>query len=334
MVVRRWQATLGVSLGGACLLVAALAPAAFAASGPVSSTLAKGTLNTSIWHVLNQDSGFSMTTNSGWMTIPTETAPVANFATALHDMVLQPVSSSANWTVSVETTFFGKKFGPSGTLPNYQGGGLYAWQDSSHWVRMLRQPSNCTLAVQIDDGTWGTQTGLFSASGQALATNTATENGVQGTPAYNTACNNSNDPLWLRLTKQGNLYTGYYSTNGTTWVQAESFQDPVVTVNDIGLNASEGGGTGTPINMGFKDFVVAGSSGTTSSTTATTSTTSSTTSSASSTTSSASGTTSSASSGSVPKTGSGPATPLAGLALLAAGVTLAMGRRRTRTQRG
>jgi hypothetical protein len=324
MVVRRWQTTLGVSVGGACLVIAALAPAAFAASGPVSSTLAKGTLNSSIWHVLNQDSSFSMSTNAGWMTIGTETAPVASFTTKLHDMVLQPVSSSANWTVSVETTFFGKPFGPSGTLPNYQGGGIYAWQDATHWVRMLRQPSNCTLGIQIDDGTWGSQTGLFTASGQALPTGTVTENGVQGTPAYTTACNNSDDPLWLRLTKQGNLYTGYYSTNGTTWVQAESFQDPVLTVNDIGLNASEGGGTAPPINMGFKDFVVAGSSGTASTTPSTTATTSST----SSTTSSSS------SGGAVPKTGSGPATPLAGLALLAAGVTLALGRRRTRAQRG
>lgn len=333
LLVRGWQKTVAVGVSGAALVVAAVAPAAFAASGPVSSSLASGKLNTSIWHVLNQDSGLSPTAHAGWLTLPTETALAASFGQA-HDVVLQPVASpSENWTVSVETTFFGKNFGPAGTLPNFQSGGIYAWQNGSNWVRMIRQPSNCTLAIQIDDGTWGSQTGLLTASGQPMPSGAAHENGVAGTPAYGVACNNSDDPLWIRLSKQGNLYTGYYSTNGTTWVETQSWQDPVLQVADVGINANEGGGTAPPSQMGFKDFTVSGVTGAPAAPTTTSSTASSSTAASSTASSSTAATSSSATSGSVPKTGGGPGVPLLGGALVAAGIALASGRRRARFSR-
>lgn len=284
-----------------------------AASGPQASTLSKGTLNTSIWtQVLGQDSGLSMTKHAGWLSIPTEHAPVGAFASTLHNMVLQPVSPSANWTVSVETTFFGVKFGPQGTLPNYQGGGIYAWQNDTSWVRMIREPADCKLGLQY-----------YSSTFQQPATWTTDSTAV--------VCNNSYDPLWIRLSKQGDVYTGYYSVDGSNWVQA----GPTETVStlspaDIGLNAGEGGGTGTPTDMGFKDFAVgatgkvvqppSSTSSSSSSSGATTSKASSTTSStASSSASSTATSSSSAGSTSIPKTGSGPLPFMAGLILTLAG---------------
>ncbi len=312
-----WPNAVRTALAGATLGILCLGPVALAATGPVSSTLAKGTLNTQVWQVLGQDSSMSLTKHPGWLTIATEHAPVAQFATTLHDMVLQTVAPSADWTVSVETTFFGTKFGPAGTLPNYQGGAIYAWQDDNNWVRMIRQVSNCTLGVQIDVGSWGSQTGIETPAGQPVATGTTTANGTAGTPAYDVACNNNDDPLWLRLTKQGDLFTGYYSTDGKNWVETQSFKDTTISVKDVGVNAGEGGGTATPTDMGFKDFTV-GSTPTAATNTAT----------------QPAANTATQPAASLPQTGGGPLLPVVGATLAAIGAGLLVRRRPARLTRG
>lgn len=292
-----------------------------AASGPVSSTFSKGTLNSSIWHVIGQDANLSMTAHSGWLTIKTQTLGVANYGTGLKDMVLQSADPTANWTVSVETTYFGIKFGPAGTLANYQGGGIYAFQDNTDWVRMQRQASNCTLALQADDGTWGSQTGITYGNGQTLPTNTVTENSASGTPAYTVACDNSADPLWLRLTKVGTVYTGYYSTDGSNWVQTESFAWPTLKPAYVGVTANEGGGTATPIDFGFKNFEATSATASGAASSASSSTPKATSSSAPASTPAASG------ASSVPKTGASPLVAMLGLLLALAGGTAALGLR-------
>ncbi len=302
---------LGLGAIGLTVGVLMAAGQVLAASGPQSSTLANDKLNTAIWtQVIGQNSGLSMIKPPGWLTISTEPAPVRSYATTLHNMVLQPVSPSANWTVSVETTLFGIKFGPSGTLPNYQGGAVYAWQNAQDWVRMLREPSDCMLTIgSLINGTFTPGT----TSSQAAAT----------------VCNNSADPLWLRLQKNGNVYTGYYSTDGKTWVSAGSATLSSLQPADIGLNANEGGGSAAPTYFGFKDFTVgtAATSGS-GSTSAASSTTSSTTSSAASSTtsstpsssaSSTSSSTTTTTSGSLPKTGTSPLEFVAGLVLMGIG---------------
>lgn len=311
----------GMRLFGVALAVSmalAAGTAAYAASsGPVSSSLSKGTLNTSIWTVIGQDSNLSMTAHPGWMTILTQHLPVATYGTGLKDMVLQPTNPSSNWTVSVETTYFGLSYGPPpGTSSNYQGGGIYAFQDSTHWVRVQRQALGCDLAVQMDDGSWGSQTGITYANGGALPNGTATENAAPGSAAFNVACNSKDDPLWLRLTKTGDVYTGYYSTNGSTWVQLQSFAWPSLQVKDVGLTANEGGNTFTPVPFGFKDFTVGATTATAATTTSTTAKTSSSTgSSAKSPTSTSASTSGSA----LPKTGESPLVALLGMLLIVVG---------------
>ena len=165
---------IGVAL--AATVTFAVGSAAFAASsGPVSSTLSKGTLNTSIWHVIGQDSNLSMTSNPGWLTIQTQHLPVATYGTGLKDMVLQPANPNGNWSISVETTYFNLKYGPPPGQPtNYQGGGIYIFQNNTDWIRVQRQALGCEVSVQMDDGTWGTQTGITLANGQPLPTGAAT----------------------------------------------------------------------------------------------------------------------------------------------------------------
>ncbi len=303
------------AIAGGVLLAAGQAVfAASSGSGPYSSTLATGTLNTRIWtQVVGQDSQLSMTKNPGWMTIGTEYGPNAAWAQHLHNMVLQPVSSSANWTVSVEESFFGATL-TSIQPPNFVQAGIYAWVSPTSWLRIIRQPAGCQLQVS------------WLSSGTVAQPSVAATNGT-------VACASQDDPLWLRLTKSGNTYTGYYSTNGTTWVEtnAETMPSTFAPV-DIGLNADQGGSQAPPTDIGFKDFTVLGQTGaspsaTTSSSSTAASTTSSSTanSSTSSSNSSTAATTSSTTSGTiggtttVPKTGSGPLPFVGGILLIATG---------------
>lgn len=283
-----------------------------ATSGPQSSSLAHGKLNTAIWtKVIGQDSGMSMTAHPGWLTLPTETASVRAFATQIHDLVLQPVTATANWTVSVETTFFGKKFAPAGALPNYQGGGIFAWESPTQWVRVWREPSNCNLDIQYMVTSGDFVTGTPTASAKAVV------------------CDPADDPLWLRLQKQGDVYSAFYSTNGAEWQEVA----PPTTVAGlsptyVGLNAGEGTGTATPTDMGFRYFTVGdvniSSSGTVtgSSTSPSTTESSSTNAVSSSTKSTSTVPSTSKQSPSVPKTGDGPLPMLAGCVLLVFGGAL------------
>ena len=318
----------GLRLAGAALAVTvALAAGAttFAASGPVSSSLSKGTLNTSVWHVIGQDSNLSMTSHAGWMTILTQHLPVATYGTGLKDMVLQTVDPNGNWTISVETTYFGLKYGPApGVSSNYQGGGIYVWQDNTDWIRTQRQALGCELSVQMDDGSWGKDTGITLGNGQPLPSGAATANAAAGSTPYNVACNSKDDPLWLRLSKVGDVYTGYYSTDGTTWVELQSYAWPSLKANDVGLTANEGGNTFTPIPFGFKDFTVSPAS-TSAASTSSSSTAASKTASKTTTTSSSSKTSS------LPQTGASPLTMILGMLLVLAGGAITV--RRIQIQR-
>lgn len=313
---------------GAVLLIG---HAASAASNPQSDTFSGTSLNTTIW-TQTLGPAPSLTVWPGWLTLSTVHAPSAGYATASPNAVLQPVSASTNWTVSVQATFFGKKFSPAGVaLPPYQGGGIIAWQNATNYVEVRWQPSTCIIDMQ------------------AVIGGTFVINGLGSTAADTVACTQTDDPLWLRLSKQGDTYTGYYSTNGSTWTLADvAADDPATTTNltgtlspaYVGVLASEGGTSATPNQMGFRDFTVGSgsvsatststASATTSSSTvagsSTTKTTTSTSTASATTTSTTKSTATSGTSGStsstsskLPKTGSGPLPFLVGALLAGVG---------------
>jgi hypothetical protein len=47
---------------------------------------------------------------------------------------------------------------------------------------------------------------------------------TNGSSAANTATLGIAAPYWVRITRVGNVVTGYYSSNGTTWVQQGASQ--------------------------------------------------------------------------------------------------------------
>lgn len=228
----RWFVPAGIVVGGVWDALGA----ASATSGPQSSSLVHEELNAAIWtKVIGQDSGMSMTAHPGWLTLPTETASVRAFATQIHDLVLQAVAARANGTARVEATFFGKKFTPAGTLPNYQGGGIFARESPAQWVRVWREPSNCQVDIQSMVTSGGFVTGTPTASAQAVV------------------CNQADDPLGLRLQKQADVYTAFSSIKGFGW---EEVAPPTTATGFspayVGWNTEEGTGTAPPTDMGFR----------------------------------------------------------------------------------
>ncbi len=328
--VERWG--IAVAMGAAVVMAGTVAMAA--TSGPVSSSLSGTTLNTKIWTVQNQDSDLSMTAHPGWLSIGTEEGPAGSMSTA-KNVVLQPSNPNANWTISVETSLFNTQFGvnktsfsglgkDTGVLQSYQGAALYVWQSGSDWIRVQRQPSNCTLAVQFDPGTWGSSTGVTDANGQPVSSQAFS--GATTPQAAQVACTQTDDPLWLRMSKVGDIYTGYYSTNGTTWVELQSYAFPALQASYVGVSANSGGESTSVVDFGFKDFAVT-TAATSTTSSATSSTTSSVTSSSASATSSSSASKTSAStstststaSSTVPKTGRGSLQVLLGALLVLVG---------------
>src|SRR2546423_15643552 len=68
-----------------------------------------------------------------------------------------------------------------------------------------------------------------------LDANSAPSNEGLGTAAY---------PSWLKLVRSGTSYTGYYSTDGTTWVTIATVSVPSAA------DAQDVGGFATPHNSG------------------------------------------------------------------------------------
>jgi chitodextrinase len=45
-------------------------------------------------------------------------------------------------------------------------------------------------------------------------------------------------PIWLRITRRGNVFTGYYSTNGTTWTQLSTTTITMSSTLEVGLGVT------------------------------------------------------------------------------------------------
>ena len=72
---------------------------------------------------------------------------------------------------------------------------------------------------------------LTPSNGTAFQYRTATA-GVSTNVSSTSAAAPNN---WLRLTRRGNVFTAYRSTNGTTWTQVGTATIPMATAINVGL---------------------------------------------------------------------------------------------------
>jgi len=183
-------------------------------------------LNTALWHWVNEDpSTWGLTSNPGYMTISPRAGDLYQNSTDAKNILLQ--DAPGDWTI--ETKFI------CSVRPHvaYQQGGLIAYQDMDNYIKFEWEA-----------------TGSSSTIIQVCRE-------VNGSPSANSINGNvvgSDNTLWLRMVKNGNQYTCYYSTDGTNYTQVGSTY--TLNFNNVktGLIAINGSGTSTDLDVMFDYF--------------------------------------------------------------------------------
>ena len=169
------------------------------------------------WIRENRDN-HSFTSNPGALTITTEKGDISERSNNAHNLLLQ--SANNDWTI--ETKLTGSR-APS----QPENAGIIAWQDDHHFVKlMLRavikttrqkdpQPGTIDLLVEEND------------IARSVARIDLKEM-ITG-----------DQPLYLRLTKEGARYTAYYSLDGATYQQLGS-ADAMLRDVKVGVIACDG----------------------------------------------------------------------------------------------
>ncbi len=186
-------------------------------SGIVSDDFHTGVLNTAVWTAINprNDASFTFT---GAGTADARLSIVVPSGT-IHDCWTGGITAPRIMQTITNTDFEAEvKFDGSMTA-GYQIQGIFVQQDATNFLRfdLVRDASAISF---------------FAAS---FANDVPT---VQANVAVT-----STAPLYLRVKRVGNVWTGSYSTNGTTWTQGTSFTR-AMTVSSIGPWA---GNAGSPV---------------------------------------------------------------------------------------
>jgi hypothetical protein len=77
-----------------------------------------------------------------------------------------------------------------------------------------------------------------------------------GTTSFSSRISGLIGPVHLRLTRVGNMFTGFYSTDGSTWVQVGTVTFSLPTTVFAGMTALSKSNTETA-TIKFRDFVFA-----------------------------------------------------------------------------
>ena len=117
---------------------------------------------------------------------------------------------------------------------NFQSAGLIVYEDDDRYIGLVR--AFCGLEGCVGEGAFLDDDQRFIAEGLF-------PNQVGGLP--------TGQPVHLRLVREGNVYTGYWSRDGETWIYvAETSSD--ITPVGVGLYAGNSG-TGVPAVLAYFD---------------------------------------------------------------------------------
>jgi hypothetical protein len=209
----------------------------------------KGSI-TSDWHCIRPvASQESLTANKGWLRIDGEPGSIYGDTTTglSNNILVQSVSSTGNWTVTVKADFF--------TIPTqaYDSAHLLFYQNDENYVSVDREfgdtPTGGTPGMYYDltENLNGTVT-LNTASAAGLAT---------GTAIFLKDPEPTTNIFWLQLQKYGDVFTGYMSENGTTFSKVYSVTMPINATlpTYVGIGAWDGRTATDSANpTGFADF--------------------------------------------------------------------------------
>ncbi len=168
--------------------------------------------------VREQSDNHSLSTNPGSLTITTEQGDVSEQSNNVRNLLLQ--SANNDWTI--ETKLTGSR-APS----QPENGGLIAWQDDHNFVKLMlravtkttrqRGPQAGTIDLLVEENDIARSVATFNL--QEMIT--------------------GNQPLYLRLTKKGALYTASYSLNGREYKELGSAEAMLRNIK-AGLIACDG----------------------------------------------------------------------------------------------
>ena len=184
------------------------------------------TLNTSLWHWVNEDpSTWSLTSNPGYMTISPRTGDIYGTSTDAKNILLQ--NAPGNWTIETKLVC---SIRPHAA---YQQGGLIAYQDMDNYIKLEWEAT-------------GSSSSIIQVCREVNGADTATS--INGNVV------GSNNTLWLRMVKSGNSYTSYYSTDGTNFTAVGTSYTLAFKNVQAGLIAINGSGTSTDLDVKFDYF--------------------------------------------------------------------------------
>ncbi|UHD17109.1 PKD domain-containing protein [Thiocapsa bogorovii] len=197
-------------------LTFATQPAAPPAAAIVSDDFSQGSLDTAVWTFVNPlgDAALSLNGAQASISVPGGTAhdiwTAGNFAPRI-----MQAAPNANFEVEIKLD--------SPVTQRFQIQGLVVQESPSRFLR---------FDVHHD----GTQVRVFAAT---LVDGAASVR-------HNVATALSGSPLYLRLARQGNLWTPRYSTDGTAWQTLGSFSH-TMNVAAIGVFAANAANSGSPV---------------------------------------------------------------------------------------
>ena len=177
------------------------------------------TVLNSQWSWIDEEPAlWSLTANPGYMRLITQEGAGANF-------LVQPLPGG---DFTIETYFL------ANPQANFQNAGIVLYLDDGNHLSLIR--AKCSVCG-IGDGN-----GIFfdHISGGGFVN-----------PNYGMAFPPDNE-TYLKIVKQGNIYTGFVSANGVEWTLVGS-HTLTFTPQYMGLRASNNGG-GDPINADFDYF--------------------------------------------------------------------------------
>ncbi len=191
------------------------------------------------WSWVREDPAkWSLTANPGSMTITPETGDLTTTTNTAHNLLLQP--ALGDWTIESKLTFSIKP----GT--NFQQGGIIAYQNDDNYLKVdwEKQSANTQFRVILEDSRTGVAVNQVLASPVADAI----------VPSSNT--------VWFRMAKTGQIYSIFYSVDGTTFVPLWTTGATLVNPR-VGLFSTNGSGTSTNLSVAFDYFHVTNVSGVT-----------------------------------------------------------------------
>jgi regulation of enolase protein 1 (concanavalin A-like superfamily) len=189
---------------------------------PTSDGFGSSTLGTQWYWVRENSAKWSLSAAPGSMRITAQTGDLYASVNNQKNILLQE-APEGDFTINTKLTF------PAKPSSNYQQAGLVIYQDDDNYVKLVRGYFNGN-AFEFDKEV----SGVFGYSGTA-DTITATT-------------------IYLRITKVGNVYTGYYSTDGTNYTQVGTTQFTNFTSIKVGMISNLGGDGTTEINADFDYF--------------------------------------------------------------------------------